>query len=671
MLSQRAKLIDGIVAAALTAGALGSLASLPADRTVAMSIAAAVVCTTAVAWRRMSPMLAALTASAAVVGYQISSQDTQGAFISIPIVLTSYTVGRFEASRWRIGLVAAFALVACTVIEVDSGFDVGNDLLTWIPLTVLPIVAGLLVAGRERMVDRLREIQAHLSNQQHIEQVRAIAEERTRVARDLHDVVAHGVSVMVIQAGAARLLIAGDGSAAHAALQIVASAGREALADLRRVVGVQRRGADPFAGSTVGLAQLQRLVARMRSRGLDVHLHEHGTPAALPADVDLSAFRIVQETLTNVHKHAPSARVEVTVKHGAEGIDLRMEDTGPAVPVNPRDGSGHGLVGMRERVALHAGEFEAGPTAAGGFLVHAQFPTASGGSIRPGAVASEPSSLAPLQSRLRWPKFTAMQVDAQYSVAWLVALEAEVLTSSHRSGPLALNAAAVAVMALIGVIRRRAPFVFLAVVGAVTIALSGGLADPDRGSVVGIYTLFVCSYTIAAYRPRVPALAGLGALITGVVLTTAVQHAPAGSAFGGALMTWVVWLSGRVVRRQRELAAELETAMARVAAERDNRALLALYDERARIARDLHTLVARFVTTMVVQAQVADELIDTDPVAAVDAIRGIEQTGRATLSQMRQMLGVLRNHTDPAPRHPQLEVRSAEVAPGMALAVSP
>lgn len=178
----------------------------------------------------------------------------------------------------------------------------------------------------------------------------------------------------------------------------------------------------------------------------------------------------------------------------------------------------------------------------------------------------------------------------------------------------------------------------------------------------------LCTYTIAAYRPRVLALAGLGVLVTGVVLTAAVQHAPAVSAFGGGLMACVVWLLGQVVRRQRDLGAELETALARLAAEHDSRALLAPYDERARIARDLHALVAQLVTTMVIQAQAADDLIDTDPSAAVDAIRRIEQTGRAALAQMRQMLGVLRNNPDPAPTPPMHE-RPTEVAPGMLLAV--
>jgi signal transduction histidine kinase len=690
-LGQRAKVIDGLAAAALTVGALGSLASLPADRTVLVSIASAVVCTSSVAWRRASPALAAVVSWTAVVAYQISSQDTQGAFVSIPVALTCYTVGRFDAARqWRVGLVAVWSLAACTVIEVDSGFSVGQDLLAWIPLCVLPILAGLLVARRARMVDRLRGMQARLSDEQHSELARGIAEERARIARELHDVVAHCVSVMVIQAGAARLLLASDVPAARAALQVVASAGREALADLRRAVGVRRR-ADSFAELTVGLAQLPRLIARMSSGGLDVHLHVRGTPRALPADVDLSAFRIVQEALTNVHKHAPSARVDVTVTHGvsgaggAGGVELRVADTGPSALAGHADGPGHGLAGMRERVALHGGELEAGPGAAGGFVVHARLSAAPAGSIwsSPGPSATlSAGSVAPTGStsssagsrrpRLRWRRLAPTWVDALFSAAWLVGLEAEALTSTHRSGPLALNAAVVAVMALVGVVRRRAPFVFIAVVGAGAIALSGGLASPDRASVVGAYTVLVCSYTVAAYRPRALALAGLATLVAGDVLTTAVRHAPASSAFGAGLMAGVVWLLGRVAREQRELAVELETATARLAADNENRALLARYDERARIARDLHTLVAQLVTTMVVQAQAADGLIDTvdtDPIAAAGAIRGIEHSGRAALAHMRQMLGVLRSTADPAPLRPQRHEPAAGAARGMLLVV--
>lgn len=647
-LRRRAVLIDVIAAAGLTGGALWAVATLTSDHWVPITAASAVVCTTTVAWRRRAPALAAFVALTAVIVYQRVGDDTQGAFITAGVVLTCYSVGgRGTDHRHRrsLAFVLGYALAACTVISADSGFSVFGVALTWVPVAVLPAAAGLVVERRERSLRDLVVAESRLRREQEVRAARVVAEERTRVARELHDVVAHCVSVMVIQAGAARLVAGSDATAARDALRAVVSSGRDALADLRRVVGVLRRGDDSFASAAVGLAQVELLMERLRIGGLQVGVRVVGERVALPTDLDLTAFRIVQEALTNVVKHAPSARVDVSISYGGQDIEVRVEDAGPADPATTAPVPGHGLVGMRERVALHGGELRAGPTACGGFMVHARLPlivTAS--PPTPVAATAAPISGTPSSSKSRW---TPQAVDAVFAGVWLVALETEALTSPHRSGPLAVNVAAAAVMALAGVIRRRAPLAFLAVVGALTIALSGGIASPGRATVVGTYTLFVAGYTIAAYQPRNRALAGLCVMLAGVVGATVLQHAPAGVAFGGGMMTCLIWMVGRLMRQQRELTSALEDAAARLAVEREDRALLALYDERARIARDLHTLVARLVTTMVIQSDAAGELVGTGDPRAASSIRAIEQTGRQAMMQMRQMLGVLRSVQSP------------------------
>jgi signal transduction histidine kinase len=642
-------LVDAIAAALLTVGALASLAGMASDRTVALSIACAVGCTTAVGWRRAAPSLAALVALTSVAGYQISSHDSQGGFVSIAIVLTSYAVGRFDAARrWRVAAVAGYALGVCTVIELDSRFSVGGDLLTWIPLVVLPIAAGLLVDRRERMADRLRELRSRLLNEQEVELDRAVAEERVRVARELHDVVAHCVTVMVIQSGVARVQLASDKSGAREALRVVARAGREALADLRRVVGPRRRGNDPFAGPRVGLAQLDRLIRHTRAGGVEVDSQVGGEPVVLSPDLDLTVFRIIQEALTNVGKHAPSAQVDVIVTHRRHAVDVRIEDSGPSAVRRPGHEAGHGLTGMHERVSVHGGDLDVGPTAGGGFVVHARLPITSAVPRRSPAAPTALPPIAPRGLRVRF--LTTRHIDIMFSAAWLAALEADALLNSRRSGPVVLNVVAVAVMAAAGVIRRRAPFAFLAVVGGLSIALSGGLASPDRVGVVGIYTLFVCSYTVAAYLPRGRAIFALLVILLGVVASTVLDQAPPGTAFGAGLMVCAVWFVGAVARNQRALATDLETATAKVAANRDARALIARYDERARIARDLHAVLARLVTTMVIEAEAAADLAGVDGAAASDAIASIERAGRDALGQMRQMLGVLRNGAGPVRR---------------------
>jgi signal transduction histidine kinase len=662
---RRGGLIDMILAAALTGGALSAVATLRSDRWVPVTAASAFVCTSSVAGRRRAPVLAALVAWTGVIAYQRAGHDTQGSFVSAALVLVCYSVGRrgaVGAQRRSLAVVLGYALAACTVIDVGSDFSVPGVLLTWIPIAVLPAGAGLLVEHRERMIQDLLVAEARLRDEQSIRTARRVAEERTRVARELHDVVAHCVSVMVIQAGAARLVARTDAQAARDALRAVASSGRAALADLRRVVGVLRRRDDEFAGTGLGLAHVDRLLEGLRAGGLLVRYEVDGEPVELPADLDLTAFRVIQEALTNVVKHAPHAQAELSITFGKDHVEVRIEDNGPPDSATATHG-GHGLVGMRERVALHGGDLRTECIAAGGFLVRARLPLTATVMPKVSDVAVPDTGISPPRAGRRrdvWHRLSTQQADVVFAGAWLVALEIEAFTSSHRAGPIAANVAAVTAMALVGAIRRRAPFVFLAVVGALTVALSGGLAAPSRTSVVGTYTVFVGGYTIAAYQARRPAVAGLAVLLVGVAATAVVRHAPAGAAVGGSLMACLVWLLGRMVRSQRELSASLMTATTRLAAEREDRVLLALYDERARIARDLHRLVAQLVTSMVVQSQGASELEAIDGARAESAIRAIEETGRLALTQMRQMLGVLRNEHDPAAVQP---LRAAIPAP--------
>src|SRR5579859_3120404 len=616
---QHAVALDVLVAIALTAAALGAVATLRHDATVPLTVIAAAACTTTVAWRRIAAVPAALVALTAIVAYQISGQDTQGSFISLAIVMICYMAGRAVTSRWLLAAVAGYGLAACTTIVVDDGFSLGKDMLTWLPLIVLPIVAGAFVRRRDGIVRQLRDTRSQLQGERDIARARGRAEERTRIARELHDVVAHCVSVMVIQAGAARLLTDSDVVAARDAMRVVAASGREALTDLRRVVGVRRRGEDAFAASPLGLGQVPQLVERTRAAGTVVRLHLDAA-ASLPADVDLAAFRIVQEALTNVRKHAPAAVADVRVAVCADSVDIVVTDSGPAAPPAV-DGSGNGLVGMQERVAVHGGELTAAPTQDGGFRVHARLP------MTPAPEAVAPAATPP-DRRVSRRRPTPLQWDALFSVAWLVVLEVQAVTSTHRSGPLALDVVAVGLMALAGLIRRRLPLAFLVIVGGLTLALSGGIADPQRASAVGTYTLLVGTYTVAAYCGTRRSAIGLSFVLAGVVVATVVQHAPAGTAFGGALMSCVVWIAGRVIRNQRELVAELRRATTNLAAERDTRTVTARYEERVRIARDLHAIIARLVSGMVVQAEAADELLGADPVAAAAAIGEIEQTGR-------------------------------------------
>ena len=197
---------------------------------------------------------------------------------------------------------------------------------------------------------------------------------------------------------------------------------------------------------------------------------------------------------------------------------------------------------------------------------------------------------------------------------------------------------------------------------AIAVALSGGVAAPDRASVAGAYTVLMGGYAAAAYNPLRRAMVGLGILLAGLVVANLLQHSGTGTVFGGALMTCVVWIVGRVMRDQRDLATQLRAANQRLESERDARAAFVVEAERLRIAEDLQSIVARAVAVMVLQAENADMLLDGDPDLAGPALAAIENTGRQALTHLRRILGILRSPRDPAPRSPSVTTRRPDAA---------
>ena len=201
----------------------------------------------------------------------------------------------------------------------------------------------------------------------------AVTEERARIARELHDVVGHSVSVMTVQASAVRRLLRPEQEREREALLIVERTGREALAEMRRMVGVLRRPEEgPALAPQPSLEHVERLVEQAREAGLSVELRVEGDPQPLPAGVDLTAYRLVQEGLTNALKHAQAERAQVVVRYGDGDLEVTVSDDGRGA--GSSDGGGHGLVGMRERVAVYGGELEAGPREEGGYRLRAKLP---------------------------------------------------------------------------------------------------------------------------------------------------------------------------------------------------------------------------------------------------------------------------------------------------------
>jgi signal transduction histidine kinase len=236
-------------------------------------------------------------------------------------------------------------------------------------------IVGRIIRGRRERTHELEALTRELEAQRDLQAQAAVAVERGRIARELHDIVAHNVSMMVVQAGAASRVLEGNQQHVRDALAAIADTGRETVDEMRRLLGVLRSSGDGLALSPQpGLRDLEELVRSVREAGLPVELRVEGVPVALPPAVDLSAFRIVQEALTNTRKHAGSARAQVTVTYRDGSVELEVRDNGSGS--GHGGGRGHGLLGMRERVALFGGELEAG-RGEHGFTVRARLPLSS------------------------------------------------------------------------------------------------------------------------------------------------------------------------------------------------------------------------------------------------------------------------------------------------------
>jgi signal transduction histidine kinase len=233
---------------------------------------------------------------------------------------------------------------------------------------------GAIIRGRRLRTAELELLTAELAEQRDLQARAAVAVERGRIARELHDVVAHNVSMMVVQAGAAERVLDGDQPDVRRALAAIADTGRETVDEMRLLLGVLRSDEGVGLSPQPGLNDLDQLVGNVRSAGLQVDLRIEGDRAPLSPGVELSAYRIVQEALTNVVKHAGTATVEVTVRYAKDAVQVEVCDDGQ--PRGAASGGGNGLIGMRERVAMLGGEFRAGERQDGGFAVFARLPIA-------------------------------------------------------------------------------------------------------------------------------------------------------------------------------------------------------------------------------------------------------------------------------------------------------
>jgi signal transduction histidine kinase len=371
-LADAAIAIAGAVLTAVAAWGLPGLAHTKDSAPAWLLVLLPLLVGAALTQRRRAPLLMWIAIWAGIaLQYLVTQHPPQDLEFVIVLFAAAYSLGAYASVRRA----AAGLVISAVMILASEGALLaftqhpGGIGSSYLPLVAF-CVAGVVVRARRQSVALARR---NAALQRQAEQ--AAATERARIARELHDIVAHHLSVIVLQAAGARA----SGKATDATLEKIEDNGRQALSETRRLLGVLRDTGEQ-AGLTPqpGISELDALADTVRAAGLPVNLVIDGDHAALPAAVNLSVYRIVQEALTNVLKHAGPARADVTVGCADGAVMIEVTDDGGADPAGAAHAGGHGLAGMRERVAVFGGELQAGPRAGGGFAVRARLPVGDG-----------------------------------------------------------------------------------------------------------------------------------------------------------------------------------------------------------------------------------------------------------------------------------------------------
>jgi signal transduction histidine kinase len=333
-----------------------------------------------VAWRRRAPIAVLAVAMAFGLTFGTFWPSVESIYSIFALLIACYSIGAYAHHMTGLASIVVVILIyvgGAVADEVNHTGEHGPGDVGMLGFLVAGAwLIGRLVARRSSQAADVTERLERLERERERQEAEVLARERASIARELHDVIAHSVSVMVIQAGAAEQLLESNPAQARQSMQAVQELGRSTVGELRRMLGILRDRPEELAlNPQPGLAALPRLLRQLGEAGLDVGLHTEGDPVALPPGADLSAYRIVQEALTNTLRHARPgharpAHGEVRLRYSPDALELEIDDDGGVA--SRGDGKGHGLVGMRERAALYGGTFSAGPRPGGGYRVRAR-----------------------------------------------------------------------------------------------------------------------------------------------------------------------------------------------------------------------------------------------------------------------------------------------------------
>jgi signal transduction histidine kinase len=375
-----------LVAAGVATALLLSVVSVPVGSgvpvgVVALGYALVLLHTLPLVARRRFP--GAVLALCVASGLAFAALFMPPFFLGPAMLVAVYSVAAY-GRRWVSLAGLAVAELGLAAVQLTPGRLERSAFLLFMGIIAVAWMLGHFVGDRQVYAAQLEERTAELEQAREELARRAVVEERLRLARELHDVVAHAMSVIAVQSGVGAHVAASRPQEVGKALAAIEATSRAALEELRRLLGVLRQDSEPQASLTPvpGLADLDSLLAEVAKVGLAVRLRVEGTPSPLPPGVDLSAYRIVQEALTNVVKHAGPARAQVTIRYRDQEVMVEVTDDGRGVTAPTGDGRarvGHGLIGMRERVQVFGGDLEVGPGPVGGFRVAARLPFAVDG----------------------------------------------------------------------------------------------------------------------------------------------------------------------------------------------------------------------------------------------------------------------------------------------------
>jgi signal transduction histidine kinase len=344
-----------------------------------LAVAATTVTCTALLWRRQRPLQVLMLIAAVTVGRALIGGGVTGLGMFAPVMVGTYSAARYRGDMpWYVAA-AATALLAFGSTSVDGlldptrGTSAGFVAFAYVVLVTLWVL-GTLVRSREHVALQLAERADALEGERDRKAGEAVAEERARIARELHDVVAHSVSVLIVQAQAAETVLEREPEKARSYLRKIDATARDALAEMRRLVDIlDTDRSDQLTDPQPGLARLAELADHVRGSGLRVCLEVRGTPLQLSPGVDLAAFRIVQEALTNALRHARATEARVTLIYSRASLEVEVIDDGLGRATQQHVG-GRGLIGMEERVSLYGGKLTYGPNPDRGFAVRAEIP---------------------------------------------------------------------------------------------------------------------------------------------------------------------------------------------------------------------------------------------------------------------------------------------------------